>query len=177
MFDELRRLGFIEGKNLTIDWRTYGPRTDLVSEFEALVKTQPDVIYAAGFAGLRAAQKATTTIPILGFYDDMVGSGLVNSLARPNGNTTGVSLLAAAAHGQFPAERLPESSSLKPVGRPSNLTFRWIRFPRWVGVMCPTPTEPALDTLYRSVDHARWEELGRRHGRCGLAAGPWPWTV
>jgi hypothetical protein len=45
------------------------------------------------------------------------------------------------------------------------------------GVMCPKPTEPALDTLFRSVDHACWEELGRRHGRCGLAAGPWPWTV
>jgi putative ABC transport system substrate-binding protein len=51
-------------------------------------------------AGLRAAQKATTTIPILGFYDDMVGSGLVNSLARPSSNTTGVSLLAAELDGK-----------------------------------------------------------------------------
>ena len=45
----------------------------------------------------------------------------------------------------------------KLVCQPSNLTFRWIRFPRWVGVMCPDPTEPALDTLFRSVDHACWE--------------------
>jgi len=75
IFDELRRLGFIEGQNLTIDWRTYGPRAGLVSEFEGLVKTQPDVIYAAGIAGLRAARKATTSIPILGCYDDMVGGG------------------------------------------------------------------------------------------------------
>ena len=40
IFDELQRLGFIEGQNLTIDWRTYGPRVDLVSEFEALGKTK-----------------------------------------------------------------------------------------------------------------------------------------
>ena len=100
MFDGLRRLGFIEGQNLTIDWRTYGPSADLVSEFEALVKTQPNVIYAGGIASIRAAQKATTTIPILGFYDDMVGSGLVSSLAHPGGNTTGVSLLAAELDGK-----------------------------------------------------------------------------
>jgi putative tryptophan/tyrosine transport system substrate-binding protein len=58
------------------------------------------VIYAGGIASIRAAQKATTTIPILGFYDDMVGSGLVSSLARPSGNTTGVSLLAADLDGK-----------------------------------------------------------------------------
>ena len=75
MFDELRKFGFIEGKNLTIDWRSYGPHTDLVSEFEALAKTQPDVIYAGGPPSIRAAQSATTTIPILAAADDMVGMG------------------------------------------------------------------------------------------------------
>jgi ABC-type uncharacterized transport system substrate-binding protein len=100
MFDELRRLGFIEGQNLTIDWRIYEPRADLVSEFEALAKTQPDVIYTGGPALIRAAQKATTTIPILAITDDMVGSGVVNSLARPGGNTTGVSILAPELNGK-----------------------------------------------------------------------------
>ena len=51
--------------NLTIDWRTYGPGPDLAAEFEALVKTKAEVIYAGGPAPIRAAQKATTTIPIL----------------------------------------------------------------------------------------------------------------
>jgi putative ABC transport system substrate-binding protein len=100
MLDELRRLGFIEGQNLTIDWRTYGPGADLVSEFEALGKTRPDVIYAGGPLSIRAAQKATTTIPILGIADDMVGMGLVNSLGRPGGNTTGVSILATELNGK-----------------------------------------------------------------------------
>jgi putative ABC transport system substrate-binding protein len=101
MFDELRRLGFIEGQNLTIDWRAYGPRVDLIPEFVAeLVKAHVDVIYAAGVAATRAAQQATKTIPILAITDDMVGSGLVNSMARPDGNTTGVSILAAELDGK-----------------------------------------------------------------------------
>ena len=100
MFDELRRNAFVEGQNLTIDWRTYGPGADLVSEFAALAKTQADVIYAGGPAGIRAAQKATIAIPILGLADDMVGSGLVKSLARPGGNTTGVSMFAADLDGK-----------------------------------------------------------------------------
>jgi putative ABC transport system substrate-binding protein len=101
MVDELRRLGFIEGQNLTIDWRSYGQRIDLIPEFAAeLVKAHVDVIYAAGVTAIRAAQRATATIPILGVADDMVGLRLVNSLARPGGNTTGVSILAADLDGK-----------------------------------------------------------------------------
>jgi putative ABC transport system substrate-binding protein len=101
MFDELRRLGFIESQNLTIDWREYRPRPDLISEFAAeLVKAHVDVILVAGDVPIRAAQQATKTISILGFTDDMVGSGLVNSLARPGGNTTGVSILSAELDGK-----------------------------------------------------------------------------
>jgi putative ABC transport system substrate-binding protein len=53
-----------------------------------------------GDAAIRAAQKATTTIPILAGSDDMVGAGLVNSMARPGGNTTGVSILATEVDGK-----------------------------------------------------------------------------
>ena len=101
MFDELRRFGFIEGQNLTIYWREYRLHVDLISEFAAdLVKAKVDVIYASGDAGIRAVQKATATIPILGITQDMVGQGLVNSLARPGGNTTGVSLFATELDGK-----------------------------------------------------------------------------
>jgi putative ABC transport system substrate-binding protein len=94
MFDELRRLGFIEGQNLTIEWRVYAVHIDLIPEFAAeLVKSKVDVIYASGDA-VRVVQRATGTIPILGVTRDMVGQGLVKSLARPGGNTTGVSVLA-----------------------------------------------------------------------------------
>jgi putative tryptophan/tyrosine transport system substrate-binding protein len=101
MFDELRRLGFIEGQNLTIDWRAVGPNIDLIPEFVSeLVKARVDVIYATGDLAIRAAQRATTTIPILASTEDMVGSGLVHSLARPGGNTTGVSILATELDGK-----------------------------------------------------------------------------
>ena len=101
VFDELRRSGFIEGQNLTIDWHQIGLRVDLIPEFAAeLVKAKVDVIVATGDTAIRAAQQATTTIPILGSTDDMVGSGVVNSLARPGGNITGTSILATELDGK-----------------------------------------------------------------------------
>src|SRR5689334_9339788 len=94
-FEELRRRGFIEGQNLTNDYRHFAPRVDLISEYAAeLVKAKPDVIYAGGGVAVRAVQQATKTISIVGVADDMVGEGLVETLARPNGNTTGISILA-----------------------------------------------------------------------------------
>ena len=93
--DELRQRGFIEGQNLTIEYRAWVPHVDLISEYAAeLVNARVDAISAGGDLGIRAAQQATKTIPILGVTDDMVGAGLVTSMARPNGNTTGISILA-----------------------------------------------------------------------------------
>jgi len=100
-FDGVRRLGFIEGQNLTIDPRGYALRTEQFPEVAAeLVEAKVDVIVAAGDAAIRAAQQATATIPILAGTDDMVGSGLVASMARPGGNTTGVSLLSTELDGK-----------------------------------------------------------------------------
>ena len=98
---ELRNRGFIEGQNLAIEYRDFGPNPELSSQYAAeLVKAKVDVIYGGGGAPTRAAQQATKTIPILGFSDDMVGEGLVDSLARPGGNTTGVSILAGDLDGK-----------------------------------------------------------------------------
>jgi putative tryptophan/tyrosine transport system substrate-binding protein len=60
-----------------------------------LVAQNVDLIILFGDPAIRAAQNATNAIPIVGMTDDMVGSGLVTSLARPGGNTTGVSILAS----------------------------------------------------------------------------------
>jgi putative ABC transport system substrate-binding protein len=101
MFDELRRAGFIEGQNLTVEWHQYGSRIDMLSEIATqLVKAKADVIYAAGEAPIRAAQLATATIPILGATDDMLEAGLVKSLARPEGNTTGISIFSTELDGK-----------------------------------------------------------------------------
>jgi hypothetical protein len=73
----------------------------MIPEFAAdFAKAQVDVILALGEYAIRPAQRATATIPILASADDMVGSGFVNSLARPGGNTTGISILATELDGK-----------------------------------------------------------------------------
>jgi ABC-type uncharacterized transport system substrate-binding protein len=100
-FDALRRHGFIEGQNLTIEYRVYGQHVDLLPQYAAeLVKAQVDVIAALGDEAVRAVQQATKTIPIVAFAGDLLGSGLVTSLARPNDNTTGVSFFVYEADGK-----------------------------------------------------------------------------
>jgi putative ABC transport system substrate-binding protein len=99
--EELRRHGFIEGKNLTLEWRAFGNHFDLTSQYAAeLVKARVDVIATGGEEAIRATQRATKTIPIVAIGGDLLGSGFVNSLARPDGNTTGVSILAFEADGK-----------------------------------------------------------------------------
>src|SRR5690242_4156445 len=93
-FEELRRRGFIEGQNLTVEYRAYGLHAELISQYAAeLVNAPVDVIIANGDDAIRTLQRTTKTIPILAIAGDMLGSGLTNSLVRPNGNTTGVSML------------------------------------------------------------------------------------
>jgi putative ABC transport system substrate-binding protein len=100
-FGELRRRGFIEGQNLTIEYRAYAQHVDLIPQYAAeLVMARVDVIATAGEEVVRAVQQATKTIPIVAIVGDMLGSGLVNSLARPDGNTTGVSILVFEAEGK-----------------------------------------------------------------------------
>jgi len=113
-FDELHRLGFVEGQNLAVDHRGFDARYEQFAVLAAeLLKGGPDAIICAGDAAIRAAQAATTSIPIVAATDDMVGSGLVRSLAHPGGNTTGISILATELDGKrqeilidfFPAAR------------------------------------------------------------------------
>ena len=93
MFDELRLNGFIEGRNLTVTAGSFDGRTDqLAEQAAAMVKDAPDAI-VGGPMQLRALQAATRTVPLIGMTEDMVAEGLVASLARPGGNTTGISLL------------------------------------------------------------------------------------
>ena len=99
--EELRHLGFVKDQNLTIACRDVGPSINLSSQYAAeLVKGPVDVIVAYGDVAVRAAQRATKTIPIVAVTDDMVGTGLVSSLARPDGNTTGISILAGELDGK-----------------------------------------------------------------------------
>lgn len=89
--DGLRDLGYIEGRNITIDARwSEGSRERLVANATEFVRQKVDILITHGVRGTQVAKAATTTIPIVvAAAADMVGAGLVTSLARPGGNVTG----------------------------------------------------------------------------------------
>lgn len=99
-FDELRRVGFIEGKNLTVIPGGFGIRGDKVAELSvALVQAAPDAI-ACDASAARILKNLTSTIPIVAMGEDLLEDGLVASLARPGGNITGVSILSPELNGK-----------------------------------------------------------------------------
>jgi putative tryptophan/tyrosine transport system substrate-binding protein len=92
-FEELTAGGFIEGTNLQVDRRGFGP-TDLDTVANELVRARPDVIFALATPVAHAVKRATRSIPIVAMADDLLTSGLVASMAHPEGNVTGVSIFA-----------------------------------------------------------------------------------
>jgi len=109
---KLAELGYVEGRNVVIERKSAGGNTALLTDLAAdLVRQQVDVIVTAGTPAGFAAKKATSTIPIvLGANSDPVCVGLVASLARPGGNTTGNSLMAP----ELSAKRLDILHTLSP---------------------------------------------------------------
>jgi putative tryptophan/tyrosine transport system substrate-binding protein len=93
----LRDLGWIEGRNLVIEFRWAEGNYDRLPVLaEELLRLNVDVLVTHGAAGALAAKKATSTIPIVvTAVGDMLALGLVSSLSRPGGNVTGLSLFAA----------------------------------------------------------------------------------
>jgi len=98
----LRELGYVEGKNIVIEYRYAEGKLDRLPALVAeLVLLKVDVIVANGPPSTRAAKEATVTIPIVMAQDsDPVGSGFVASLARPGGNITGLATLAPELSGK-----------------------------------------------------------------------------
>jgi putative ABC transport system substrate-binding protein len=98
----LRDLGYVEGKNVVIEYRYAEGREDRLPDLASdLVRLKADVIVVGGGLATSAAKNATRTIPIvMGAASDPVGTGLVTSLARPGGNITGLSLLSPELSGK-----------------------------------------------------------------------------
>jgi len=90
----LRELGWIDGRNIAIEYCWLEGRSERAAEIAAdFVRSKVDVIVTAGDANVVAARQATSVIPIVfAGTGDPVGSGLVASLARPGGNATGLSI-------------------------------------------------------------------------------------
>jgi putative tryptophan/tyrosine transport system substrate-binding protein len=101
--DGMAELGYVDGRNVILDYRYADFRADRMPALAAeLVRSNVDVIVAISPPAIAAAMKATATIPIVMSFSesDPVASGFVHSLARPGGNVTGVTILAAALTGK-----------------------------------------------------------------------------
>ncbi|MCZ6814194.1 MAG: ABC transporter substrate-binding protein [Alphaproteobacteria bacterium] len=157
----LRELGYVEGKNIIIQWRSAeGKRGRLLALAAELVRLNVDVILSVGASTTRAAKKATSKIPIvIAQHSDPVGSGFVASLARPGGNVTGLSTLApevSAKQMQLLKEIIPKLSRVAVLGtstRPGNAqALREIKRAaealrvklQYVDVLDPKGIEPAF---------------------------------
>ena len=121
----LRELGYTEGKNIIIEWRSSDGKPERRSEIAAeLVRLKVDVIVSAGPTVTRSVKESTLTIPIvMGQDTDPVGSGFVASLARPGGNITGLSALSPEMTGkqlELLKEIVPRLSRVAIIGNSTN---------------------------------------------------------
>jgi putative tryptophan/tyrosine transport system substrate-binding protein len=119
---ELSKLGWIEGKTITIEYRFAEQKNERLPELAAdLVRLKVDLIVVSGVPAPLAAKKATSTIPIVMMNaGDPVGAGLVASLARPGGNVTGLSSLQPELNSKrlrYSRTRSPSSPELDFCGR------------------------------------------------------------
>jgi putative ABC transport system substrate-binding protein len=110
----LRQLGYIEGKDISIDWIN-SPHTNDEFRLRAAdaVRSKPDLIVAFGTPAARAVLDATSTIPVVFYVGDPVATGLASSLAHPEGNATGISVLST----ELTAKRLDLLHQLVPRAR------------------------------------------------------------
>ena len=128
----LRELGYIEGKNLAIEYRYAEGKLERVKDLAVeLARLNVDVIVSAGSAATGPAKKANLTIPIIMAQDsDPVRNGFVASLARPGGNITGLSILAPELSGkqlELLKEIMPKLSRVALLGNsaePGNAQMR-----------------------------------------------------
>ena len=100
--EAFQNLGYVEGKNFQFEYRNAEGKLERLPELAAeLARAKVDVIFTASAEGVSAAQQATKSIPIVfGTVQDPLASGLVESLARPGGNVTGVSAVAPDLNGK-----------------------------------------------------------------------------
>jgi putative ABC transport system substrate-binding protein len=162
----LRQLGWIEGRNIQIELRfTDNNYNRLPRLAQELVALNPDVILATTTPAVKALQAETRTIPIVFLLvSDPVSAGVVASLARPGGNTTGLLLYEQGITGKWLGmlkEILPSLTRAALVANPNGFTYAYfthsskIIAPTLEIEVAPAPVESAADIEQRINDFAR----------------------
>jgi putative ABC transport system substrate-binding protein len=163
---ELRRLGWLEGRNVTVEYRwAQGGESNLSNLAVELVQLHVDVIVATATSAVEAVKQATSTIPIVMLYiDDPIAEGVVASLAQPGGNITGVGGFISELSGKWLEllkEAVPEVTHIAVLVQPKNPMTAFMvrdveRVARTLGVQLhvvevwqPAGFERAFDTALR----------------------------
>ena len=128
----LRELGYVEGKNIVIEYRYADGKLDRVPALAAeMVRLNVEIILTGGSAATRPAKEATATIPIVMAQDtDPVGNGFVASLARPGGNITGLSIVAPELSGkqlELLKETVPKLLRVVVLSNPNEPSYMQLR--------------------------------------------------
>ena len=120
----MRDLGYVEGRNIAYEFRYYGDDVESISSHVSdLLRAKVDIIVAGGASAVRAAQAATQSIPIVMVAADPLGVGLIAGLARPGGNTTGLSVLSTeltVKRLELLKEVMPQAARIAILQRPGN---------------------------------------------------------
>jgi putative ABC transport system substrate-binding protein len=120
----MRDLGYVEGHNIVYEFRHYGDDLESIpSLISDLLRAKVDIIAAGGNAAVRAAQAVTQSIPIVMVAADPLSIGLIASLARPGGNTTGLSTMApelTVKRLELLKEVMPQATRIAILQKPGN---------------------------------------------------------
>ena len=176
--EALRKLGYVEGQNIAIEYRYGENKSERMRGLAAeLVRLNVDVIVTTGSSATRPAKEATTTIPIVMMSDnDPVGSGVVTSLARPGGNITGLTNISGDLGDkrlELLKEIVPKLSRVAVFRDLTNVTER-------IGVDEIEPTARALKIQTQRFELAKVEDFDSqfqaimkwRPGGLMIAGGP-----
>ena len=164
----MRELGYVEGRDVAYEFRHYGDdAATAAARIEELVRAKVDVIVAGGGAATRAAQALTKTIPIvMGAVADPLGGGLIEGLARPGGNTTGLAFMSSELTSkrlELLKEVLPKAARIGILRNPEN--------PSHLSIV--EALEPAARSL--GLNLRAFEARGSEHLESSFAAmKAWP---
>ena len=162
LFQELRRLGYVEGQNLVVERRSGLGRSERYPEIaREAVALNPDLIYATGLRLMLPLKAANAAIPVVGITSDPVGYGLAASLSHPGGNMTGVSIDAGieilGKRMQLLMEAVPKTSKVAylapPMGWEGNYgnAMREIASRVGIALVGPPLNSPIDESEYRRV--------------------------
>jgi putative ABC transport system substrate-binding protein len=170
IFEEMKRLGFVEGVNLIVDRYSADGRFDRFAEIARdVVATRPDVIFALSTRMVRALRSETRTIPVVAWTSDPVAAGLVSSLAHPGGNVTGVSVDAGAEIGtkyiQLLSEAVGKLSNVRLLATPASWEISVSKVMREVAekMKIPFRLEPLRSPINEAEYRRAFDAMQRDH--------------